>query len=380
MKDLPLIEYDFAVIDFETTGFRHSTAGVPPVAVEVAIVEVSKDGDIGEKWTTRFNPLRPIEPSASRVHGMTASMLENEPTFQDMLEEVKNRIVGKTLVAHNAEFESRILRNELSRFNGHGLRGKPFVFIDTVREMRSVAPNLPNHKLETVLDHYGIHNKSPHSALGDAEATAELFSRLLKSNQPLEATRTTLTSKRPSSFLIMKRIGEDYHVELELKEEYENENLWKKTTFKKPRAKPATKPIEPKREYLPPKLVDLSYSQPVTHEVQRAPYKTDISVAKSKSQMTYLILLSGFFGIFGVDRFASGKIVSGFVKLFTLGGFGFWWIIDYLLIVSRNWKINGERIASQSKVAIGISLAPMFFGALPITIGAIIGLVSGTSS
>lgn len=360
MKDLPLIEYDFAVIDFETTGFRHSTAGVPPVAVEVAIVEVSKDGQIGEKWTTRFNPLRPIEPSASRVHGMTASMLENEPTFQDMLEEIKTRIVGKTLVAHNAEFESRILRNELSRFNGHGLRGKPFVFIDTVREMRRVAPNLPNHKLETVLDYYGIHNKSPHSALGDAEATAELFSRLLKSNESLVATRTTLTSKLPSSLLIMKRNGEDYHVELELKEEYEKGNLWK--------------------EYSPPKLVDLSYSPPVTHEIQRPSYKTNLSVAKPNSQMAYLVLLSGFFGIFGVDRFASGKIVSGFVKLFTLGGFGFWWIIDYLLIVSRNWKINGERIASQSKVAIGVSLAPMFFGALPITIAAIIGLVSGASS
>lgn len=40
------------------------------------------------------------------------------------------------------------------------------------------------------------------------------------------------------------------------------------------------------------------------------------------------LLLSYLFGMFGADRFYLGKTKSAFVKLFTFGGFGYWWIID----------------------------------------------------
>lgn len=43
------------------------------------------------------------------------------------------------------------------------------------------------------------------------------------------------------------------------------------------------------------------------------------------------LLLSYFLGFFGADRFYLGKTRSALVKLFTLGGFGYWWLIDLLL-------------------------------------------------
>lgn len=50
------------------------------------------------------------------------------------------------------------------------------------------------------------------------------------------------------------------------------------------------------------------------------------------------LILSFLFGLFGADRFYLGQTGTGLVKLFTLGGFGFWWIIDIFLLAVRGLK------------------------------------------
>jgi len=62
-------------------------------------------------------------------------------------------------------------------------------------------------------------------------------------------------------------------------------------------------------------------------------------VFSSKSFVTAL-LLSFFFGVFGVDRFYLGHVGVGLGKLFTFGGLGIWALIDFILIATKNIKDN----------------------------------------
>ena len=48
-------------------------------------------------------------------------------------------------------------------------------------------------------------------------------------------------------------------------------------------------------------------------------------------------VLCFFVGILGVHRFYVGKIGTGIIQLCTGGGFGVWWIIDFIVILLGNF-------------------------------------------
>ncbi|HJF77661.1 MAG TPA: TM2 domain-containing protein [Brevibacterium linens] len=45
-------------------------------------------------------------------------------------------------------------------------------------------------------------------------------------------------------------------------------------------------------------------------------------------------LLSMLFGILGLDRFYTGRYLTGALKLLSLGGLGIWWIIDLGIVLA----------------------------------------------
>lgn len=99
----------FAIVDVETTGF-----GKTDRVVELAVVVA--DGstlEVVDEFETLLNPMRDI--GASHIHGITPSVVEAAPVFEDVVELICPRIDGAVLVAHNLSFDQRFLLNEFSR-------------------------------------------------------------------------------------------------------------------------------------------------------------------------------------------------------------------------------------------------------------------------
>ena len=67
------------------------------------------------------------------------------------------------------------------------------------------------------------------------------------------------------------------------------------------------------------------------------------SEEKSDKGFVPTILLCYFFGVFGAHRFYTEKIGTGLLMLITLGGFGLWAIIDFIIIVIGDFKDNEGR-------------------------------------
>ena len=75
----------------------------------------------------------------------------------------------------------------------------------------------------------------------------------------------------------------------------------------------------------------------IIQNIQNNPITDSFTSRKiQKKDWTLTLILSIFFGWFGLDRFYMGHIGLGILKLITAGGWGIWWIIDVILIATKH--------------------------------------------
>ncbi len=161
-----------AIIDVETTGlspWRHDRI------VEIAIVVMSRSGDVEHEYDTLVNPMRDIGPTS--IHGITPTAVKDAPRFSDIAGDVADVLRGCTLVGgHNISFDRSFLVSEFRRLD---TELPEFPVVCTCRHFGRAS-------LQACCREYGIRLQGqPHRALTDARATAELLSILLSEQSRL---------------------------------------------------------------------------------------------------------------------------------------------------------------------------------------------------
>ena len=70
-------------------------------------------------------------------------------------------------------------------------------------------------------------------------------------------------------------------------------------------------------------------------------------MASSEKRKLPAFLLCLFLGVFGLHRFYVGKVATGLIQLFTVGGFVIWWLIDLLVILLGGFTDKEGRLITR---------------------------------
>ncbi len=169
-KGQSLTEDDFVVFDIETTGFSKVNDRI----IEIGAVRISK-GEISERFSTFVNPRIPIPYKITQLTSISDDMVVEAPEIEDALVKFLEFCKDSVLVAHNASFDMGFI---IQNAQTHGL-AKEFSYIDTLGLSRILLPNLSRYRLNSVAKALGVSLENHHRAVDDAEATAEIFVKLI---------------------------------------------------------------------------------------------------------------------------------------------------------------------------------------------------------
>jgi DNA polymerase III subunit epsilon len=161
----------YAILDIETTGGQFNEEGI----TEIAIYKF--DGhEIVDQFISLVNPEIPIQPFVVKLTGINNAMLRSAPKFFEVAKRIIEMTNDCVLVAHNADFDYRILRTEFRRL-GYDFNVKTLC---TVALSQRLLPEQPSHSLGKLVRALGIPMADRHRANGDAMATVKLFKLLLE--------------------------------------------------------------------------------------------------------------------------------------------------------------------------------------------------------
>ena len=161
----------YTIIDLETTGGKFNEESI----IEIAVYRFA-GVSIKDQFISLVDPQRDIHPYVEKLTGITSKMVKTAPKFHEIAKRVIEITSDSILVAHNAQFDYRILQLEFKRL-GYEFSMKS---ICTVILSQELLPEEESYKLGRLSRSLGIPLKDRHRASGDALATVELFKILME--------------------------------------------------------------------------------------------------------------------------------------------------------------------------------------------------------
>ena len=160
----------YTVIDIETTGLSKSYHQI----TEIAAARV-RNGEVIKKYQTLVNPCVKIPSFITKLTGIDNDMVKDAPLIKEVLPSFKNFLGDNVFVAHNATFDFGFLEHNLRMHYQHELLNPRLC---TRKLANRIFPDLPRKRLQDLCRHLNVKNEQAHRAMGDVEATVDVFNQM----------------------------------------------------------------------------------------------------------------------------------------------------------------------------------------------------------
>lgn len=168
MPQSSLLRQGLAFVDIETTG---GPAQAPSIT-EIAIIQVDDTGV--REWASLVRPVGRIPEHIERLTGIRNEQVAHAPRFEDLADEIFDRLDGRIFVAHNARFDHGHIK---AAFRRMGVSIRPRVLC-TVKLSRRLFPHERRHSLDHLIARHGLQPGGRHRALADALALWQFWQRV----------------------------------------------------------------------------------------------------------------------------------------------------------------------------------------------------------
>ena len=137
-----------------------------------------KDGKIIDTFYSLIRPgILHFDKENTALHGITKEMVKDAPYFDELWPLIKEKINGKTLVAHYAKFDMDVLAEELA---GNELAFPSCPVFCTCVLSQAMFPEMPHHRLQDVTDKIGFNLEQRYNAMAHARACVAIVEYALK--------------------------------------------------------------------------------------------------------------------------------------------------------------------------------------------------------
>ncbi|MCX5738168.1 MAG: exonuclease domain-containing protein [Proteobacteria bacterium] len=182
-----------AIVDLETTGLPNDPGAR---ILEFAALLLDPGESKLRAVATLIHPEVPIPPAIQRLTGISDAMVSDAPPLETVRDALREQLCGRTIVAHNADFE----RHFLARWIGGELANS--IYLDTQDLLAVAHPDAPDLRLESFTrSMFGTEER--HRALDDASDTLRVMARIAfgaHAGEPrYAAARAALSKYAPDS-------------------------------------------------------------------------------------------------------------------------------------------------------------------------------------
>lgn len=198
---------DIIVFDIEGTGTDIFADNI----IQLSAIKIRKGKKIAE-FNRYLKSDKPVGDS-EKVHHISDEYLQTHGENPKLvLQEFCQFIQDAIITGHNIRgYDMDIFNQNLLK---HNLKPVDFsnINFDTLDLVRRFYPNLPNHKLEFLSNHFQFETKSNHNSLDDVFATWELLHKLLEDKIiPTDKKRSELINKQKNKFIHVAQIFQKLH-------------------------------------------------------------------------------------------------------------------------------------------------------------------------